>query len=135
MKSSIFCIFLVTSLAACLFLVKNQSSSKMTPYAVCYVTAPDETIAKKLSHEIITKQLAACVNIVPQITSVYAWEGKINEDAEVMLVIKTKKSRVDDLSEFIRANHPYSVAEVISMPIENGNPPYLDWIGKTVPEK
>ncbi|XP_063707276.1 protein CutA homolog isoform X3 [Culicoides brevitarsis] len=107
----------------------------MTPYAVCYVTAPDETIAKKLSHEIITKQLAACVNIVPQITSVYAWEGKINEDAEVMLVIKTKKSRVDDLSEFIRANHPYSVAEVISMPIENGNPPYLDWIGKTVPEK
>ncbi|XP_063707275.1 protein CutA homolog isoform X2 [Culicoides brevitarsis] len=111
------------------------SSSKMTPYAVCYVTAPDETIAKKLSHEIITKQLAACVNIVPQITSVYAWEGKINEDAEVMLVIKTKKSRVDDLSEFIRANHPYSVAEVISMPIENGNPPYLDWIGKTVPEK
>lgn len=111
------------------------TSSTNNLFAACYVTAPDENIAKKLAHEIVEKQLAACVNIVPSITSVYSWEGKINEDSEVLLIIKTRKSRVDDLAEFIRKNHPYSVAEVISIPIENGNPPYLEWIGKTVPEK
>lgn len=113
----------------------SMATSSTTPFAVCYVTAPDETIAKKLAHEIIEKQLAACVNVVPSITSVYSWEGKINEDSEVLLIVKTRKTRVDALSEFIRSNHPYSVAEVISVPIENGNPPYLDWIGKSVPEK
>lgn len=111
------------------------TSSETSLFAVCYVTAPDEKIAKNLAHGIVGKQFAACVNIIPAITSVYSWEGKINEDSEVMMIIKTRRSRVDDLSKFIRDNHPYSVAEVISVPIENGNAPYLDWIGKTVPEK
>lgn len=115
-------------------MANSSSNNSITPFAVCYVTAPDENIAKKLSHEIVEKQLAACVNIVPSITSVYSWEGKINEDSETLLIIKTRKSRVDDLSEYIRNNHPYSVAEVISVPIENGNRPYLDWIGKSLPE-
>lgn len=92
-------------------------------------------MAKKLAHGIISNKLAACVNIIPKITSIYEWEGKINEDNEVLLMIKTKTSRVDELAKYVRENHPYSVAEVISTPIENGNPLYLKWIAETVPEK
>ncbi|CRL01788.1 CLUMA_CG015004, isoform A [Clunio marinus] len=96
--------------------------------SACYVTAPDEQIAKKLAHGIISKKLAACVNIIPRVTSIYEWEGKVNEDSEVLLMIKTKTSRVDDLSKYVRENHPYSVAEVISTPIENENMKILSFI-------
>lgn len=91
-------------------------------------------VAKKLAQGIISNKLAACVNIIPQITSVYEWEGKINEDNELLLMIKTRSQKVDELSKFVRENHPYSVAEVISTPIENGNLPYLRWIHDVVPE-
>lgn len=91
-------------------------------------------VAKKLAHGIISNKLAACVNIIPSVTSVYEWEGKIQEDNELLLMVKTQTGKVDDLSKFVRENHPYSVAEVISTPIENGNLPYLKWIHDTVPD-
>lgn len=103
--------------------------------SICYVTTPDENVAKKLAQGIISNKLAACVNIIPRITSIYEWEGKVNEDSEVMMMIKTTTARVDDLAKFVKENHPYSVAEVISTPIENGNPLYLKWIGEMVLEK
>lgn len=99
------------------------------------MTAPDEHTAKKLAHDIVSNKLAVCVNLIPKITSIYEWEGKINEDSEVLMMIKTKTSRVDELSKFVRENHPYSVAEVISMPIENGNPLYLKWVMEAFSEK
>jgi periplasmic divalent cation tolerance protein len=76
----------------------------------------------------VEKKIAACVNIIPRITSIYSWEGKINEDSEILMMIKTQTTRVDELTKYIRENHPYSVAEVISTPIENGNNLYLKWI-------
>ncbi|XP_055523675.1 protein CutA homolog [Wyeomyia smithii] len=104
-------------------------------HSIAYVTTPNEKSAKELARKIVEQKLAACVNIIPGLTSVYEWEGKINEDHETLLMVKTRTSRVDDLSKFVRENHPYSVAEVISVPIENGNPPYLEWLSKTVPER
>ncbi|KAH8266565.1 hypothetical protein KR018_004171, partial [Drosophila ironensis] len=101
--------------------------------SVAYVTTPDMETAKKLARGIVERKLAACVNIVPQIESIYMWEGTVNEDSEYLLMIKTRTSSINALSRFVRANHPYSVAEVISLPIENGNPPYLKWIEDTVP--
>ncbi|KAH8235699.1 hypothetical protein KR032_005708 [Drosophila birchii] len=101
--------------------------------SVAFVTTPDRESAKKLAHSIIERRLAACVNIVPQIESIYLWEGKVTEDNEYLLMIKTRTERVDELSKFVRENHPYSVAEVISLPIRNGNLPYLKWITETVP--
>lgn len=103
--------------------------------SACYVTAPDEQVAKKLAQGIVSNKLAACVNIIPKVTSIYEWEGKINEDSEVLMMIKTKTSMVEELAKYVREHHPYSVAEVISTPIENGNPVYLQWINDTVPEK
>ncbi|XP_016949105.1 protein CutA homolog [Drosophila biarmipes] len=103
--------------------------------AVAFVTTPDRESARKLARSIIDQKLAACVNIVPHIESIYLWEGKVTEDNEYLMVVKTRTSRIDELSKFVRENHPYSVAEVISLPIQNGNPPYLDWIAQSVPER
>lgn len=101
-------------------------------HSAAFITAPDETVAKALAHGLVSNKLAACVNIVPKILSIYEWEGKINEDSEVLLMVKTSTSKVDEISKFIRENHPYAVAEVISFPIENGNQPYLEWITKVL---
>ncbi|PSN44404.1 Protein CutA [Blattella germanica] len=118
-------------------LLRRGMASGYVPgtHSVAYVTAPNEEVAKKLAHGIVTNKLAACVNIIPKITSVYEWKGEINEDAEVLMMIKTRSSRIDELSQYMRSNHPYEVAEVIALPIENGNPPYLDWLSEVVPKK
>ncbi|XP_018784109.1 PREDICTED: protein CutA homolog [Bactrocera latifrons] len=103
--------------------------------SVAFVTTPDNKLAKKLAQGLVEKKLAACVNIIPHIQSIYMWEGKVNEDNEYLMMIKTRTSRMDEVIKFVRENHSYSVAEVITLPIENGNAPYLSWIAQTVPDK
>uniref|UniRef100_A0A182SW73 Uncharacterized protein n=1 Tax=Anopheles maculatus TaxID=74869 RepID=A0A182SW73_9DIPT len=115
--------------------MSTEASAQSPPageYSVAFVTVPDNTVAVNVARQLVEKSLVACVNIIPGLTSIYAWEGKINEDPEVLLMIKTRTSRVEELIRFVREVHPYSVAEVIALPIANGNAPYLDWIGKTV---
>ncbi|CAG9795357.1 unnamed protein product [Diatraea saccharalis] len=103
-------------------------------YSVAYVTVPNNDVGKTIGHGLVKNKLAACVNIIPQVTSIYEWKNEINEDNEALLMIKTRTSQVDKLTEYVRSNHPYEVCEVISLPIKNGNPPYLKWIGENVPE-
>lgn len=100
--------------------------------SIAYITAPDIDSAKSLARGLVEQKLAACVNIVPNVTSIYHWDGKIQEDSEVMLIVKTATCRVDAVSEYIRANHSYDVAEVISTKIENGNDPYLRFVHDAV---
>lgn len=113
-------------------IMAQQSSYVSGANSIVYVTTPDMGAARILAHKIVEKNLAACVNIIPQLTSIYKWEGKMNEDSELLLMIKTATAKVDDLSKFVRENHPYSVPEVISVKIDNGNPAYLNWITTTV---
>ena len=103
--------------------------------SVAFVTTPDDKLAKKLAQGLVEKKLAACVNIIPHIQSIYMWEGKVNEDNEYLMMIKTRTSRMDEVIKFVRENHSYSVAEVITLPIEKNNAPYLSWIAQTVPDK
>uniref|UniRef100_A0A182IPS2 Uncharacterized protein n=1 Tax=Anopheles atroparvus TaxID=41427 RepID=A0A182IPS2_ANOAO len=125
---------LITDRAKCTMSSEAAAIQETTEYSVAFVTTPDTNASNKLARGLVEKKLVACVNIIPGVMSIYEWEGKINEDPEYLLMIKTRTSRMDEVIRFVRENHPYSVAEVISFPIANGNAPYLEWIGKIVPK-
>ncbi|KAL4675502.1 protein CutA isoform X1 [Macaca nemestrina] len=108
----------------------SDSGSGYVPGSVsaAFVTCPNEKVAKEIARAVVEKRLAACVNLIPQITSIYEWKGKIEEDSEVLMMIKTQSSLVPALTDFVRSVHPYEVAEVIALPVEQGNFPYLQWV-------
>jgi periplasmic divalent cation tolerance protein len=95
---------------------------------VVYVTAPDADVATRLAHALVGEGLAACVNMVPGVRSVYLWEGALHEDAEVLLIVKTTTDRIDALTERVVALHPYTLPEVLALPVHGGHTPYLDWV-------
>lgn len=99
---------------------------------VCFITAPNLEVGKNLARLFLERRVAACVNLVPQVTSLYWWEGAIQEDSEMLLVVKTRDDKLPELLELIRGHHPYQVAEMIALPIESGNPPYMDWLNQAL---
>lgn len=99
----------------------------MAQVRVAFVSAPRDE-AKKLARAIVEERLAACINIVPKIESIYWWEGKVEIDEESLLVIKTTQAKVEQLIEFVRATHPYPIPEVITLTVAEGLPDYLDWV-------
>ncbi|MFC1546119.1 divalent-cation tolerance protein CutA [bacterium] len=101
-------------------------------YCVVLVTAKDNNEAQDIAKQILEKRFAACVNIVPAVTSLYWWENKITNDSESLMVIKTTKDNVLILIDFVQEIHSYSVPEIISLPIEAGSAEYLNWIDKNV---
>ncbi|KAH7728061.1 CutA1 divalent ion tolerance protein [Aphelenchoides avenae] len=107
----------------------------MSLFSVVQVTAPSMEVGQQIAREIVGKKLAACVNIVPQVKSIYSWKGNIEEDSEVLMIIKTKTERVDDLKRTVLQNHPYDVPEFISLPIQTGSEAYLKWLGEQVDDK
>ncbi|XP_019058875.1 PREDICTED: protein CutA, chloroplastic-like [Tarenaya hassleriana] len=107
---------------------RMEERSKTVPAIVVYVTVPNREAGKKLANSLVQEKLAACVNIVPGIESVYQWEGNIQSDAEELLIIKTRQSLLDALKEHVKANHEYDVPEVIALPITGGSPQYLEWL-------
>ena len=115
--------------------IKSIDMSSGTPYSIAFVTVPNKDVGENIASKLVSSKLAACVNIIPEVTSVYEWEGKIEKDSELILKIKTRTSRIPEVTEFVKSNHPYDVCEVISTPIESGNPQYLDWLGNIVQEK
>ena len=80
-----------------------------------------------LARELVEARLAACVNILPA-TSVYRWEGEVQEDEEHLLVIKTRRTYIDDIRDLFDEKHPYDLPELISMEVEDGSAAYLNWI-------
>ena len=95
---------------------------------VAFITAPDLEKATGIARALVEERLAACVNLLPGIRSVYRWEGSIEEDAEVLLVVKTRADRAGALVDRVVALHPYDVPEVVMLPAVGGSPAYLDWV-------
>lgn len=108
--------------------IRMEGNSDTVPSIVVYVSVPNREAGKKLANSIVKEKLAACVNIVPGIESVYQWQGEIQSDAEELLIIKTRQSLLEALTEHVKANHEYEVPEVISLPITGGSIPYLKWL-------
>lgn len=97
-------------------------------FLVVYVTVPSREAGLSLSQQLVSSQLAACVNMVPGVTSVYQWEGKVTTDEELLLVIKTRRALLQELTVAVKANHPYATPEVLALPVLGGSPDYLAWL-------
>ncbi|HGY08529.1 MAG TPA: divalent-cation tolerance protein CutA [Oceanithermus profundus] len=96
------------------------------------ITVPDELTAKRIARSLVEERLAACVNVVPGLLSVYRWEGRVHEDRELLLLAKTKDEALERLTARVQALHPYSTPEVIALPVERGLDHYLSWVEESV---
>jgi len=95
---------------------------------VGFSTAPNEDIAKTLAEKLVRDGLAACVNIVPSIRSVYVWKGEIVEDKETLMIIKTRKSLTEKVRQVLEKEHPYEVPELVFIEVTSGHKPYIEWV-------
>ncbi len=100
----------------------------MTDALVVLVTAPSAEKAAELARALVEERLAACGNVVPGLRSVYRWEGRVQDDAEALLLLKTTRARFRALRDRVLALHPYDVPEVLALPVEAGAAPYLAWL-------
>jgi periplasmic divalent cation tolerance protein len=91
-------------------------------------TCPDTATAKSLAAGLVGQGLAACVNITPEIRSIYRWRGEIHDDAEVLLIAKTSRLAYGSLESWLVEHHPYDVPEVLALPVHAGAAEYLDWV-------
>ena len=104
----------------------------MTDKLLVLSTAGSESEARKIAQTLVERRLAACVNIVPRVQSVYRWEGKVEQAEEYLLLVKTVKAREEDLRAAIRELHSYDLPECIAIPIESGSADYLSWLSGSV---
>jgi len=95
---------------------------------IVLITAPDADTGTRLARALVDERLAACVNLVPGIRSIYRWEGAIEEGDEVLMVVKTRAARCAALAARVSDLHPYDVPEVLELPTVGGSPAYLDWV-------
>lgn len=95
---------------------------------VVLITVPTEEKAREIARALVEERLAACVNILPGLTSVYRWQGEVVEDQELLLVVKTTTFRFPALKERVLSLHPYSVPEILALPVAEGHRAYLDWL-------
>ena len=104
----------------------------MTDALVALSTVGSADDAQRIARALVERRLAACVNVVPGLTSVYAWKGAVETDQELLLVIKTRRARFEALRAALVELHPYEVPELIALPVEAGHGPYLDWLNASL---
>jgi len=101
-------------------------------YYIFLVTVPNIEEGKKIAKSLVEKKIAACVNIINNIHSIYSWKGNIEEGSEELLIIKTTKTNADSVIREVLETHSYEVPECIAIKIDKGSSPYLNWIEKNV---
>ncbi len=97
---------------------------------VCFCTCPESACAERIAEALVTEQLAACVNIVPGLLSVYRWQGEVMRDGECLLVIKTSATQWPALQARVQALHPYELPALWALPVSAGLPAYLEWVAR-----
>jgi len=97
-------------------------------YVVIFVTTPNHDDALRIARALVEEERVACVNVIDKITSIFRWKGKVEEETECLLIIKTRVERVPDVIDRVKSLHSYDVPEIIALPIVDGNPSYLSWI-------
>jgi periplasmic divalent cation tolerance protein len=107
--------------------LKKITDSKILSIIVL-VTCPDRESAKKIASSLIEKKLAACVNTINNVESIFRWEGKIEKTSERLLIVKSKKQLLEKLVTDIHHNHPYKLPEILALPIIGGSKKYIDWL-------
>jgi len=100
----------------------------MTEIRFVYITTGDKAEARQIGMDLVESRLAACVNIIDQMTSMYRWEGKIQEDQEVILIAKTTDKNVPVLMNKVKEMHSYDYPCIVCLPVTEGNEPFLEWI-------
>ena len=110
------------------YLVSYLSMNDTDNLLMVYCTCPDREAALDMANSIIDEKLAACVNIVPGLTSIYRWQGQRQQGSEELLLIKTTAGVYSALEKHITNKHPYELPEIIAVPIKAGLPAYLDWV-------
>ena len=100
----------------------------MTGHIIVYITVPSPEEGKKIAKALVEKRLAACVNIVPGLRSIYHWQEKICDEKELLLIAKTRDTLFERLEHEVKSIHSYKVPEIIALPIVKGSKEYLDWI-------
>lgn len=101
------------------------------PAVVCLVTTPVDH-ADRIARALVDARVAACVNVVPAVRSVYRWEGEVQQDEEALLLVKTTTDRVDALDAQLDGLHPYDTYELVALDVTGGSAAYLDWIAASV---
>lgn len=91
-------------------------------------SCPDTETAHALAEQLVGNHLAACVSVVPAVTSFYHWEGRLEKDSEVMLIIKCAERSLPELNDYLAVEHPYDNPEIIAIPVSYGSSSYLDWV-------
>ena len=97
-------------------------------FIVVVVTAPNHEVADRLAHTLVSEKLAACVNVLPGVRSVYVWKGEICNEGELLCLLKTRRELFPAVRQRLLALHPYEVPEIIALPLVEGSEPYLAWL-------
>lgn len=103
-----------------------------TAVAMVIITAPSHAVADSIVTSVVEERLAACGNIVPGVTSIYRWEGAVQRDQEVLIVLKTTRAGLAALMTRVEELHPYDVPEVLAVPVAAGLDPYTGWVAASV---
>lgn len=98
---------------------------------VIFITTANKKEAGKISSALVDKRLAACVNIIPPVYSIFRWQGKVDKGKEYLLIVKSRKSLLPKLIKLVKSLHSYKVPEIIALPIIGGNKEYLDWLDES----
>jgi periplasmic divalent cation tolerance protein len=106
----------------------GQQQELSTGVVAVYVTVPNKDVARQIAFALVGEKLAACTNIIPGLESVYEWDGKIQCDNELLLMIKTSACLIPSLTNRVKELHPYDECEVIAVPVIGGSSSYLQWV-------